>query len=185
MQLFSKDDGTWQIEHIRDLELLMLNRLEEATDRGESESVKKRFFPSPLGRPAIDDEEDEIIDDWESLVHPDLDSQFKKSVKVVLDDLKSIKEERDQEYSLVVSKKHADDWVSALNQARLILHERFKLPDEEETLAAIEETDDDVEEEEEEDDDDGISPDQWLAMVQSDVYGGIMEFLIRDVLWLK
>ena len=129
MQLFSNDDGTWQIQDMGEIEFLMLSKLKEAVDPGDSQAAKDRLYPSPLGRPAMADDEDEIIEDWESLIHPDLESQFKKSVDVVLADLDRIERERvdgEVEYFLVVPKKHADDWVSALNQARLILHEKHK-----------------------------------------------------------
>ncbi|MFT4550796.1 MAG: hypothetical protein ACI9UA_002760 [Pseudoalteromonas tetraodonis] len=176
MKLISNDDGTWEIQRMGEMEFHMLGKLGEATEAGDSKSAQDRLFPSLLGRPAIDEGEDEMIEDWESLVHPDLKSMFKKSIDVVLADLVEIRElDRDgeSEYSLVVRKKHADDWCSALNQARLVLHERHKLPDERGVL------DDDDE------DGGGIGPDQWLALLQCEVYGVIMEFLVRQVLWLK
>jgi hypothetical protein len=170
MRLISKDDGTWEIQRIREMEFLMLSKLEEATDPDGCSGAGKRLYPSPLGRPAMDDGEDEIVTDWEGLVHPDLESQFKSSVGVVLADMQEIKARKrngEMEYHLIVPKKHADDWCSALNQARLVLHERFGLPDEEDVF-----------------DPEG-GHEQWLAMVQSEIYGAIMEFLVRRILWLK
>ena len=158
------------MQRIREIEYLMLSKLPEATDTSGSKEAHERLFPSPLGRPAIDDAEDEIIEDWESLIHPDLRDQFKTSLDVVLTDMSEIKGRKrdgEMEYRLTVPKKHADDWCSALNQARLVLHEKFGLPDEESEL--------DIE----------GGHGQWMAMVQSEIYGNIMEFLVRNVLWLR
>lgn len=170
MRMISKDDGTWEMQRIRELEFLMLSKLEDACDPEGSQAAIDRLFPSPLGRPAVDDGEDELIADWESLVHPDLRSQFKSSLGVVLTDMRQItgrKRSGEIEYRLVVPKKHADDWCSALNQARLVLHERYKLPDDEHDL--------DLE----------GGHEQWLAILQSEIYGSILEFLVTRVLWLK
>ncbi len=83
MRLISKDDGTWEMQRIRELEYLMLSKLEDACDPGGSQGAIDRLLPSPLGRPAVDDKEDELVADWESLAHPDLRSQFKSSIEVV------------------------------------------------------------------------------------------------------
>ena len=170
MRLISKDDGTWEMQRIRELEFLMLGKLEEAADPGRSSAANDRLYPSPLARPAMDDAEDEMVSDWEDLVHPDLEAQFKSSIKVVLSDMREVTSRKrggEMEYRLVVPKKHADDWCSALNQARIVLHELYQLPDDEGDI-----------------DVDG-GHEQWLAMLQSEVYGAIMEFLVRRVLWLK
>ena len=53
MRLISKDDGTWEMQRIRELEFLMLSKLEEACDPDGSQAAIDRLFPSPLGRPAV------------------------------------------------------------------------------------------------------------------------------------
>ena len=170
MRIISNDDGTWEMRRISEIEFRMLSKIGEAADPEGSDDAMQRLYPSPLGRPAMDDDEDEFIGDWEGLVRPDLERQFKTAIEVVHDDMRTIKSRKrggEIEYRLVVPKKHADDWCSALNQARLVLHERFSLPDEEEDFEM-----------------DG-SPEQWLAMIQSEIYGAIIEFLVRSILWLK
>jgi hypothetical protein len=170
MEMISRDDGTWEMSRVQEIEFLMLGKLVEALDPSGSEAALRRLYPSPLPRPAMDDEEDEFVADWATLVRPDLEVQFRSAVEVVQGDLagmKGVKRNGQILYHLTVPKKHADDWCSALNQARLVLHERFDLPDEDEPL------------------DESSGHEQWLAMVQSEIYGNIMEFLVRKVLWLK
>lgn len=170
MRLRSNDDGTWEIQRLRELEFLMLGKLEGAVDTSDLPEAHDRLYQSPLGRVPVDEAEDEMVEDWEGLVHPDLRDQFRSALEVVLADMdgfKGRKRQGEMEYSLVVPKKHADDWVSALNQARLVLHERHDLPDEDGVL-----------------DGEG-GAEQWMALLQSEVYGTIIEFLVRHVLWLK
>ena len=170
MRLISRDDGMWEIQRVRELEFLMLSKLEQAADPSGSDAARDRLFPSPLGRPAMDDREDEMVADWQDLVQPDLEAQFKTSLGVVVEDLQGLrgrKRNGEMEYRLEVPKKHANDWCSALNQARIVLHERYELPDEDEDF------------------DLGGGHERWLALVQSEVYGNIIEFLVRRVLWLK
>jgi len=170
MRFVSNDDGTWEMEGIREFEFLMLQKLPETTDPTGSEAAAKRLFPTPLGRPPVDDAEDEMVGDWEELVRPDLENQFQSSTKVVVADLAKAKESKvdgESVYRLIVPKKHADDWCSTLNRARLVLHEEFDLPDEDGEL------------------DDDCSAGQWLAMMQTDLYGQLMEQIVRRILWLK
>ena len=172
MRLISRDDGTWEMQRIGEMEFLMLGKLGDAANPGDSAEAWGRLFQSPLGRSAVDEAEDEIVGDWESLIHPDLETQFKTSLDVVAADMRETKGRKrngEMEYRLIVPKKHADDWCSALNQARLVLHERFNFPEDEDAFEAEE----------------GQGHEQWLAMVQSEVYGQIMEFLVLRVLWLK
>jgi len=160
----------WEIQRFHELEFLMLTKLVAATDPSGSAAAAARLFPLPLGRPAIDELEDEIVADWESLTRPDLESLFRSAVDVVRADLLKIagrKRSGEMEYQLVVPKKHADDWCSTLNQARIVLHERYQLPDEDEDFEL-----------------DG-GHERWLAIIQSEIYGAIMEFLVRQILWLK
>ena len=87
-------------------------------------------------------------------MQPDLETQFKGAIGTVLADMQQMKARKrsgEMEYRLTVPKKHADDWCSALNQARLVLHERYDLPDEDEDFDA-----------------EG-GHEQWLAMLQSEI----------------
>ena len=51
MRLISNDDGTWEIQRMREMEFLMLSRLEQAADTSESPGARERLFPTPLARP--------------------------------------------------------------------------------------------------------------------------------------
>lgn len=172
MELVENKDGTWTLRRMQDLEKLLLERVVEAANYEESPKARKRLFPGPVRGdvPGGDEDGDSINTDWEELVEPELEAGFRESLDVVEGDLEKIKKRRGTKgatYEISVPKAHADDWCKALNQARLVLHEQFDLPDPEETL----------------DDDPGEG--KWMAMLQSEIYGVIMEFLVTRILWLK
>jgi len=179
MELIANDDGTWSLDWMNELERLMLLRIPEAADPTGNPKAERRLFPeSPLGMPALRDEDEGMVADWKEFVEPELRTQFRKAVTVVRDDLGKLEKRTRKSirfHSLRVPKAHADHWCSALNQARLVLHERFGLPDEEDEEAAGAEEGDAAERRE----------GHWLAMLQSEIYGGILEFLVTRVLWLR
>jgi hypothetical protein len=177
MELTTNDDGTWSMDWLNELERLMLQRIPEAADPTGNPGAERRLFPeSPLGMPALRDEDEGVVADWKEFVEPELRMQFRKALDVVREDLGRIEKRTRKSlrfHSLTIPKSHADHWCSALNQARIVLHERFGLPDFEEAIP------------EPEGKDDAGREGQWLAMLQSEIYGGIMEFLVTRVLWLK
>ena len=108
--------------------------------------------------------------DWREFIVPDLKDAFGESLGVVSEDLSRAEFVSDGEitaYRLSVPKDHSEHWCSALNQARLVLHHRHRLPDEDGELEG------------------DPDPEQWMAMLQSEIYGILMEFLITKVLWIK
>ena len=173
MQFIIHDDGTWSIRGLHALEKLLLERIIEASDPEDDERAMQRLFPSLLGRPALDDFEEEQINEWNEYVQPDLRNKFNADLNVVEKDLKRFETTRSKHgliFSLNVKKAHADAWCSALNQARIVLHERFDLPDP-----------DNPKEDEEGEEMEG----KWMAMLQSEIYGHVLEFLVTRILWLK
>ena len=73
-----------------------------------------------------DDEANEANEDWERLIHPELRQLFASAVTLVADDLGNARfEDPDDEtaWCIPIPEAHASAWISALNQARLILAE--------------------------------------------------------------
>ena len=146
----------------------MLERIHEAADTTNHPEARKRLFPSLLAGEPETPSDKQAIEDWEEYIQPDLESQFRSAVDTVLADLRAAVPDTDEEDASTVRhiripNDHADAWCSALNQARLALHAKHHLPD---------------------DDKDGPEEfDNWLPLLQSEIYGVIMEFLIRSVLW--
>ncbi len=172
MELVENKDGTWSLRRMHDLEKLLLEKIGEAAAYGDSEEARERLFPRPVREdaPGSDEDGDDISADWKELIEPELAARFRGSLEVVEEDLKEIKKRKSgksSSYEISVPKSHANDWCNALNQARLVLHEKFDLPEPAEQLEG----------------DPGEG--KWMAMLQSEIYGVIMEFLVTRILWIK
>ncbi|HET6407319.1 MAG TPA: hypothetical protein VFG14_05515 [Chthoniobacteraceae bacterium] len=136
-----------------------LNQIRAAADPGDSEVARQRLFPAPTtGKHA------EIDRDWLEYVEPELADLFDSSLTIVEKDLNGFPPHSTEElgYSLRIPFSHLDAWIHALNQARLMLAERYKF------------TDDDMNGE--------IAIDgaeRSLALFQEHFYGYIIECFVR------
>ncbi|MDP6859291.1 MAG: DUF2017 family protein [Verrucomicrobiales bacterium] len=171
MELINNDDGTWTLSKVSELEHLMLSRLPESADSTGCEEAGNRLFPSPISPGAdLDNEKKSSADsDWKEYIEPELRVEFRDSLKIVADDLGKAKMAKDEEgscYQFNIPTAHADHWCSALNQARIVIHYRYNLPAEDGVL------------------DMDPNPETWMATLQSEIYGMLMEFLIKKVLWV-
>lgn len=172
MELVANMDGTWSMQKLHDMERLLLEKIREAADYSDSPKARARIFPTPVrDEGAVDEDEESIRGDWDELVQPELASLFQEALEVVEEDLKKMRKSRSgkkgESYEVSVPKAHANQWCQALNQARLVLHEKHALPEQNEMM-------------------EGEVPEgKWMAMLQSEIYGVIMEFLVTRVLWIK
>lgn len=172
MELLNHDDGTWSLRKITELEHLMLNRIVDAADPSDCDAAARRLHPSPIapGASVAPDELASAEADWEEYIEPDLRAAFRGSLDVVGSDVATATQSTkggNVLYEIEVPKAHAEDWCSALNQARLVIHCRYDLPDEDGEMGR------------------DSDPETWMAMLQSEIYGIVMEFLVTSVLWLK
>ncbi|MEC7223785.1 MAG: DUF2017 family protein [Verrucomicrobiota bacterium] len=171
MELIKNNDSTWTLSKVSELEHLMLSRLPESADPSDCEQALDRLFPSPLAPDAdLDgDKSFSLENDWEEYIKPELRVEFRDALKIVADDLgksKMTKEGDLNHYQFIIPTAHANHWCSALNQARIVIHHKYDLPDEDGVM------------------DMSPNPEKWMATLQSEIYGMLMEFLIKKVLWI-
>jgi hypothetical protein len=81
-----------------------------------SEAAERRFYPEP----SADENLEGLRADWKAFVEPGLQEQFRSARDVVVADLKTLAEKK-EEFDFVIPLKHADAWLNVLNQARLAL----------------------------------------------------------------
>lgn len=170
MELTSHNDGTWSLERVSELEYLMLSRIQESADPTGCDEALDRLYPSPVTASAKLDQQEvmSIEEDWGEYAGPDIRDTFGKALRIVVSDIESASvEDVDgiDYYTITVQDAHAESWCSALNQARLVLHHRHNLPAEAGEMES------------------GPVSEEWMAMLQSEIYGMLMEFLIQKVLW--
>ncbi len=170
MRLRILNDDYWEIRGMGETEVYLLHKIPEAADTKGSEPARKRLYPES----SISDgggEGESSLSDWSELVHPELKGAFGAAIEQVVADLKAVKpsgEKAAPGYHLRIPSAHADHWFSALNQARLVLAERYDLPMPDEEFES-ERTAVDA---------------RWLANAQSNLYAFIQTFLLDTIMKL-
>ena len=104
-------------------------------DPSGCESAVDRLAQKPVDDPQ-NDEDDEINIDWSDHVLPDLQNEFAQQLDTVNLDLKAATQSESEDaegpvFSFVIPFNHADHWFGALNQARLVMQERYRFPENE------------------------------------------------------
>jgi hypothetical protein len=127
-----KEKGVWRISDLDDTHLDLIRQAAEDASIADSPEGRARLFPSPV--PKKDElREGEFLEDWTDFVTDDLETEFAGDVGTLLADLdsavpqRSTKETPERRLRLDVPLEHAQAWFSALNQARLMLDQKYKL----------------------------------------------------------
>ncbi|MFV1995422.1 MAG: DUF2017 family protein [Verrucomicrobiales bacterium] len=165
MRLRLLKNGNWEIGKVREMELYFLRQIRAASDPAGCESALARLYPAT----ARDDASGEDGGEWRELVHPELVSLFRSALDIVEEDLGALEatiEGSEEIFRLEIPVEHGDRWYGALNQARLVLAERFELPASEEEILGGE----------------GGVDERWLACAQSGIYAFIQSFLLEAVI---
>ena len=118
-----------------------------------------RLLPSP-------GEDEELIEDWEDHVRPELREGLVRARSVVEADLGPMTQDKKGYWSLTVSADHADAWLTTLNAVRLALATEHHLT--ESDMAADEEEVD-------------FSTPKGMALLQVNLFGFMQECLIRSM----
>jgi len=114
MKLTATEKGALDLEEIPPF----LYELLQAIPRRAASSdprVNSRFFPAPA-------QDELLLEDWKSLVQPELQATFLSAREVVQADLRGASE-LEEGFSMEIPPNHMDAWMSALNQARLAIAE--------------------------------------------------------------
>lgn len=147
--------------HVSESQLRLLQQIPVHADPSGSPKAVERLYLDPVRTPEGEIGE-EINNDWRELVAPELRALFTGQIDTVLEDLQHVQrqgrreamqeesweeEAQDEEdeaggdahevlYRFVVPFDHVEAWYGALNQARLVMQERYQFP-EVETLEAL------------------------------------------------
>lgn len=147
-------------------QLRMLKQVALHADPSGSPAASERLYQSPVKQPQnVTDEE--LVDDWQEFVMPDLRQEFTRQLDCVANDLSqaqpestpsplhddSLREDEDEDedesedadaatspaatYELIIPFDHIESWYGALNQARLVMQERYEFPETENLEAMV------------------------------------------------
>ena len=130
-----------------------------ANPEGQSEAEARLF-----SRPSA---EDELCAEWKSYVEPELRRLFRSATETVADDLAQLNgnEKSLRNRALAIPLEHADAWLNALNQARLVIAAKYKFTDEELN----------------DHDRSPIGSRRDLGLFQINFYGFLQEFILREM----
>lgn len=115
------------------IRLIGLNRLVASCLQGLGEILAQRDSPAAGHRLMPPPSTDAVInEEWERLVTPDLRHLFVTAAETVLRDLTALESDprRRNYFRVAFPTVHLAAWLSALNQARLILGAQFQITDE-------------------------------------------------------
>ncbi len=104
----------------------LLRQIPESTVAGGSPEAEKRLFTLPAN-----EAEKELCAEWKLYVEPELRCIFQTATETVTADLKQLngKAKPFANCSLRIPTAHAEAWLSALNQARLVIAAKYAFTD--------------------------------------------------------
>jgi hypothetical protein len=143
MRFHLPDPETIEISRLNLLVAEFLRQAPFEAEPGKHEGARDRLFSSPMHPHHADPE---FLEDWHDLVRPDLETLFRGATETVARDLVSLREERppstEEEgpaleerepsptYAIRIPVAHLEAWLSCLNQARLVISEKFSFGEE-------------------------------------------------------
>jgi len=113
-------------------------------------------------------DEQEICAEWKSYVEPELRRLFRTATETVTHDLAQLNgnEKSLRNRTLNIPFEHADAWLNALNQARLVIAAKYKFSDDELN----------------DHDRSPIGSRRDLGLFQVNFYGFLQEFILREMM---
>ena len=123
LRLQTDPDTRLRLSGIDPVLLDCLQSLHEITDQRDAPGIRDRLFPNPT---TTDNESNR---DWQRLITPDLQHLFAAAADTVAGDLARVTADprHKHHFQITFPADHHAAWMSAVNQARLILAELFTI----------------------------------------------------------
>jgi hypothetical protein len=140
----------------------LLRQIPASADPSGVPAAEQRLFSSPTIR-----NETEIFAEWKAYVEPELRRLFQTATETVAQDLQQLNgnEKSFANRTLRIPSKHADAWLSALNQARLVIAAKNKFTETELNDHSRS----------------PIGSRRDLSLFQVNFYGFLQEFILREM----
>ena len=140
----------------------LLRQIPASTSPEGVSVAEQRLFSEPAGQ-----SEKEICAEWKLYVQPELRRVFRSATETVAADLQQLngKEKSLANCTLQIPAQHADAWLNALNQARLVIAAKYDFTDGE--LCDHYRS--------------PIGSRRDLSLFQVNFYGFLQEFILREI----
>jgi hypothetical protein len=116
------------IEEADEQHLQMLRQLPLHADASGNPLAEQRLFPGLIASPDTSDDF-EANRDWDEMVGSELRKRFAMDMETVAGDVEKAYASGENHWDLIIRFDHVLAWFSALNQARIVMHERYQFPD--------------------------------------------------------
>lgn len=126
------NDDSIEFADIEPIEAELLRQVFVLGDTQGDLRAEARLFSAPA-----DSSEAQFLKDWDEYVRPELRHLFLSARKVVEEDVATLKQKAGRFSRMVFPLAHGEAWLSALNQARLILATKFDFADAELSLHEV------------------------------------------------
>ena len=138
----------------------LLRQIPGCTNPDPESEAEARLFSRPSA-------EEEICAEWKSYVEPELRRLFRSATETVAEDLAQLNgnEKSFRNRTLSIPFEHTDAWLSALNQARLVIAAKYGFSEEELN----------------DHDRSPIGSRRDLGLFQINFYGFLQEFILREM----
>jgi Domain of unknown function (DUF2017) len=120
MVIRRQQQNGFEFTDIEPIEADLLRQVAVVCESGEHSRAEERLFSKPA-----DASEAQFLNDWDEYVRPELKHLFLSAKNTVSEDLAKLSSGPGILGRLTVPRAHADAWLNALNQARLILATKF------------------------------------------------------------
>jgi hypothetical protein len=162
MDICRRKDGL-EISELDPFLAELLRQIPASASAENSPAAQSRIFSAPAK-----ETEKEICAEWKVYVQPELQRLFRSSTETVAADLQQLSgnEKTFANRTLLIPAKHADAWLNALNQARLIIAARNDFSDGElgDNYRSP------------------IGSRRDLSLFQVNFYGFLQEFILRELM---
>lgn len=159
MEISREGDALW----VSDLDPFLaelLRQIPSSTDPEGASAAEERLYSRPSN-------EKDICAEWKSYVEPELHRLFRSATETVAADLAQLNgnEKSLRNRTLLIPFEHADAWLNALNQARLVIAAKHEFTD-----AELNDHDRSP-----------IGSRRDLSLFQVNFYGFLQEFILREM----
>jgi hypothetical protein len=112
-------------------DLRLLEQIAVHADSVGTPSAEERLLQEPVRDPEAPGGE-KLNDDWREHVLPELRAEFSRQLDVVGDDIKKARSsggKNGPRFEILIPFGHVEAWYGALNQARVVMQERYQFPE--------------------------------------------------------
>jgi hypothetical protein len=112
-------------------DLRLLEQIPVHADCAGTPSAEDRLLQDPVRDPEIPGGE-KLNDEWREHILPDLRTEFSRQLDVVSEDVKKARSRGGRNgprFEVLIPFEHVEAWYGALNQARVVMQERYQFPE--------------------------------------------------------